>query len=440
MRLHLQQLSMAAVVLVLAACSSPTPAASPTAPAAAVATTAPAAAASPKPAAAASPASAASPVAAASPVSATNPAPAASGPASGQPVKIGLSAAFSGPTAYLGQSAQNAVQMAVDDYNARGGFKGRPIQIVTEDNQNQPSAAVTSVTRLIDSDGVLAVLGELGSSVTIAAMPIFLEKKIPNIAYVDTNAKIYDMMGVGGNPWVFRINADDSTMSTPFAALAQQAHKSYAIIAQNDDFGRGATAIYQPLFQKAGVQVTSTSYYDVGTADFRPILSKVKAENPEGIFYIGLANDGAVLMHQYQELGLTQPILSRGALATNEFIDRIKDIPHVADGVQEAIVWTPGEDLEMEARYQQKYGQPIVVHGAMAYYAWQVLQRALDAAPSAEPQAIRDAIANVDFTLPGLGPIKFDDHNQAYPNMALAGIQNGQIQFDKVLPTSKNPT
>src|SRR5258708_613401 len=179
-------------------------------------------------------------------------------------------------------------------------------------------------------------------------------------------------------------------MSTPFAALVQQAHKSYAMIAQNDDFGRGATAIYQPLFQKAGVQVTSTSYYDVGTADFRPILSKVKSENPEGIFYICLANDGALLRHQHQELGLTQPVLSIGALATNEFIDRIKAMPHVADGLKEAIVWTPGQDPDMEASYQQKYGQPIIVHGAMAYYAWHVLQRAPDAAPSADPQAIRD--------------------------------------------------
>jgi branched-chain amino acid transport system substrate-binding protein len=355
----------------------------------------------------------------------------------GEPVKIGLSAAFTGPTAYLGQSAQNAVQMAVDAYNAQGGVRGRPVQIVVEDNQNQPSVAVTSVRKLIDSDGVVAVLGELGSSVTLAAMPVFQEKGIPNIAYVDTNAKIYDMMGVGGNPWVFRINADDNTMAGAFAQLAEQQHKSYAIIAQNDDFGRGAQAIYAPLFDRAGTKVTSSNYYDVGTADFRPILTKVKAENPEAIFYIGLANDGAVMMHQYAELGMTQPIVSRGALATNEFLDRIKDIPHVADGLIEAIVWTPGEDPAMEAQYQQRYGSPIIVHGAMAYYAWQVLQRALDAAPTTDPAALRDAIAGVDYTQPGLGPIKFDDHNQAYPNMALATIDNGQIKFLKTLPTDK---
>jgi branched-chain amino acid transport system substrate-binding protein len=414
-------------LLVLTACT-------PAAPSAPAATSAPPAgtAAPAKPAAAQTPAAGAA--AASTPAAAGA---AAAKPASGEPVKIGLSAAFTGPTAYLGQSAQNAVQMAVDAYNARGGMKGRPIQIVTEDNQNQPSVAVTSVRKLIDSDGAVAVLGELGSSVTIASMPVFLEKKIPNIAYVDTNAKIYDMMGAGGNPWAFRINADDNTMAGPFAELAQQLHKSYAIIAQNDDFGRGAQAIYAPLFDKNGVKVTSSNYYDIGTADFRPILSKVKAENPEAIFYIGLANDGAVMFHQYAELGMTQPVVSRGALATNEFIDRIKDIPHVADGVQEAIVWTPGEDPDMETQYQQKYGQPVVVHGAMAYYAWQTLQHALDLATAPEPQAIRDAIAKVDFQQRGLGPIKFDDHNQAYPNMALATIEDGQIKFLKALPTAK---
>ena len=375
---------------------------------------------------------------AAKPAAASTPGAGTTGQAaSGEPVKIGLSAAFTGPTAYLGQSAQNAVQMAVDAYNAKGGMKGRPVQIVTEDNQNQPSVAVTSVRKLIDSDGAVAVLGELGSSVTIASMPVFLEKKVPNIAYVDTNAKIYDMMGAGGNPWAFRINADDNTMAQPFADLAQQLHKSYAIIAQNDDFGRGAQAIYAPLFSKSGVKVTSSNYYDIGTADFRPILTKVKAENPEAIFYIGLANDGAVMFHQYAELGMTQPVVSRGALATNEFIDRIKDIPHVADGVQEAIVWTPGEDPDMEAEYQQRYGQPVVVHGAMAYYAWQTLQHALDIATAPDSQAIRDAIAKVDFEQRGLGPIKFDDHNQAYPNMALATIEDGKIKFLKTLPTAK---
>jgi branched-chain amino acid transport system substrate-binding protein len=132
MNTRLLQPALAVGLVVLAACTPATPSTP------AVTSVPPAATAAPaKPAAAPTPATGAA--AASTPAAAGAP---ASKPATGEPVKIGLSAAFTGPTAYLGQSAQNAVQMAVDAYNAQGGMKGRPIQIVTEDNQNQPSVAV----------------------------------------------------------------------------------------------------------------------------------------------------------------------------------------------------------------------------------------------------------------------------------------------------------
>ncbi|MDE3076829.1 MAG: ABC transporter substrate-binding protein, partial [Chloroflexota bacterium] len=361
---------------------------------------------------------------------------AAAKPAGGAPVKIGLSAAFSGPTAYLGESAKNAVQIGVDKFNAAGGVAGRPVQIVTEDNENKPQSAVTSVRKLIDSDGVVAVIGELGSSVTLAAMPVFKEKQVPNVAYVSTNPSIYGQMGAGGNPWVFRVNADDNSMAHAFSKQLIQAHKSYAIIAQNDDYGRGAVKAYDPLLKAGGVKITSEQFYDIGTPDFRPVLSKVKSENPEALLTIGLANDMAVMFHQYKELGLKLALYSRGAVATNEFLNRIKDIPNVADGLQEASVWTPGEDQTLETEYQKRYGQPVVVHGAMAYYAWEAMAQALKTVTDPTPKNIRDALAKVDYQQQGLGPIKFDDHNQAYPNMALSGIQGGKLKFSGTLPTA----
>src|SRR5436309_1767744 len=105
MNARLLHSALAVGLLVLAACTPAAPAATAAPPAA---TAAPA-----KPAVAQTPPTGAA---------------AAGKPATGEPVKIGLSAAFTGPTAYLGQSAQNAVQMAVDAYNAQGGMKGRPIQ------------------------------------------------------------------------------------------------------------------------------------------------------------------------------------------------------------------------------------------------------------------------------------------------------------------------
>src|SRR5579871_111036 len=311
------------------------------------------------------------------PTAAPTSAPAAA--ASGQPIKIGMSLPLTGPTAYLGESAVKAVQMGMDDWNAKGGINGRMFQLVKEDNANDPQQGVTVSRKLIDVDNVPVVLGQLNSSVTLAAMPVFLEKQVPDIAYVDTNRKIYDGMGVGGNPWVFRINVDDQMIADSFASLLAQQAKSYAIVAQGDDFGRGAAALYEPRLKAAGVNVTSTSYYDIGTQDFRPILSKIQSENPEALLLIMLASDGAVFMRGYGELGLKQKIYSRGALVSKEFMDRISDNPGLAEGIVEATVWTSGEDPTMENEYQTRYGEPPVIHGVMAYYAFQTVAQALKA-------------------------------------------------------------
>jgi len=372
---------------------------------------------------------------------ATQPTAAAAAPAAatgGQPIRVGMSMPLTGPTAYLGESAQKAVQMGMDDWNTRGGINGRKFELIVGDNANQPQQGVTVSRKLIDVDKVRVVLGQLNSSVTLAAMPVFLEKQIPSIAYVDTNRKIYDAMGVGGNPWVFRINADDSLMADAFSGQLAQAAKSYAIVAQGDDFGRGAAALYEPRLKQAGVSVTSTSFYDIGTADFRPILSKIQSDNPEALLLIMLASDGSVFMRQYAELGLKQKIYSRGALVSNEFMDRIKDNPKIAEGIIEATVWTSGEDPDMEAAYQKRYGDPPVIHGVMAYYAFQTLAQALKANGGDDGSTgIQAALKKVDYEQPGLGHINFDDHDQAYPNMSLATWKDGKIVLLKAIPMSE---
>jgi len=358
--------------------------------------------------------------------------------ASSQPIRVGMSMALTGPTAYLGESAQKAVQMGMDDWNAKGGINGRKFELVTGDNANQPQQGVTVSRKLIEVDKVAAVLGQLNSSVTLAAMPVFLEKQIPSIAYVDTNRKIYEAMGVGGNPWVFRINADDSMMADSFAEQLVQEAKSYAIVAQGDDFGRGAAALYEPRLKQGGVTVTSSSYYDVGTADFRPVLSKIQADNPQALLLIMLASDGAVFMRQFAELGLKQKIFSRGALVSKEYFDRIKDNPKLTEGIVEATVWTSGEDPDFETAYEKRYGEPPVIHGVMAYYAFQTLAQALKANGGDDsPTAIQSALKKLDYDQPGLGHISFDDHNQAYPNMSLATWRENQIVRLKTIPTKK---
>ena len=357
--------------------------------------------------------------------------------AAGGPIIVGMSAPMTGPTANLGKNAQKAVQMGIDAINANGGINGRQLQLVVEDNGGVPAQGVSASRKLIDVDHAVVVLGQLNSSVTLAAMTVFAEKQVPSIAYVSTNATIYDKMGVGGNPWVFRINADDSMMADAFTSyLVDSGAKSFEIVAQGDDYGRGAASQYSCRLQKANVKVYSTDTYDIGTADFRPILNKIKSNNPDALLTVMLANDGAVFIHQYAELGLTQPIYSRGALVSQEFLNNIKDNPSLGNGIVEASVWNFKQDQDLVNKFQQTYNETLLVHGAMAYYAFEAFAHAaMDAKGDTSPQALQKALQNVSYDQSGLGHISFDDHDQAYPNMSLATITNGQVDLLKTIGT-----
>src|SRR5437763_369084 len=99
---------------------------------------------------------------------------------------------------------------------------------------------------------------------------------------------------------------------------------------------------------------------------------------------------------------------------------------------------TSGEDPDMEGAYQKKYGDPPVIHGVMAYYAFQTVAQALKANGGDDsPVGIQTALKKVDFDQPGLGHINFDDHDQAYPNMSLATWKDGKIVLLKAIPTKK---
>ena len=358
--------------------------------------------------------------------------------AAGGPIIVGMSAPMTGATANLGQNAQKAVQMGIDAINAQGGINGRQLQLVVEDNAGVPAQGVSASRKLIDVDHAVVVLGQLNSSVTLAAMPVFKEKQIPSITYVSTNATIYDQMGAGGNPWVFRINADDSMMADAFTSYLVDSAKSFEIVAQGDDYGRGAAAQYSCRLQKAGVKVFSTDTYDIGTGDFRPILNKIKSNNPAALLTVMLANDGAVFMHQYAELGLTQPIYSRGALVSQEFLNKISDNPSLGNGIVEASVWNFKQDLDLVNQFKAKYNETLLVHGAMAYYAFEAFAHAaMDANGDTSPQALQSALQNLSYDQTGLGHISFDDHDQAYPNMSLATITNGQVDLLKTIQTHK---
>jgi branched-chain amino acid transport system substrate-binding protein len=339
------------------------------------------------------------------------------------PITVGLSAPLSGTYAYIGQNILNGLQLGIDAVNAKGGAGGRQLKLVQADDACDPGQAVTAVNKLI-SDGAAALFSSC-SGATLAQMAQAKTANIPLIASDASNPTISTQSGVGGNEWVFRINADDTVISAGLSGYIAQKATSVVAIAENDDFGRGGVAAYQAALPKAGVKFLDAQYYTPGLADFRPLLSAVQAKNPDAILMIMSSRDAATLVRQIRSSSANYQLFGRGFLST-EFLTALGDAS-LANGITGADFWALGMEPDFDSAYQKKYGTPPPPDSAGPYNAAFVLAKAIELGGGSSPQQIRDGLSKVDIQL-AWGPAKFNDHNQAHPNIVIETVENGQIK------------
>ena len=358
------------------------------------------------------------------------------------PIRIGFASAMSGPAAITGEGVRWGATLAVEEINAKGGVMGRKLEAFFADNKAQPGEAVSAVRKLVDVDQVDVIIGQTHSGACLGAMPVVKELGVPMVIEACSHPQIRALSGKGGNEWTFRVALDDEIMAYTFARyMARQGVKSSSILAMNNDFGRGAANAYDAAFKKANVKLLSTEFFDPGQPDYRPVLTRLKRANPETILAVILASDGAPFMRQFRELGLTQRVFSRGSLGSAEFLYQVRDNPKIGDGVIEASYWITGLDPDWDKKWTERYKVPPRIHGSLAAITlkWAVvpaLEIALKKHGKADRQTIRTALEEVDVKDSPLGPIKFDANHQAWINMILIEIRDGQLHILEKLPTS----
>ena len=358
------------------------------------------------------------------------------------PVKIGFASAMSGPAAITGEGVRWGATLAVEEINARGGIAGRKIEPYFADNKATPGEAVSAVRKLVDVDNVDVIIGQTHSGPCLAAMPVVKEIGIPMVIESCSHPKIKEMSGKGGNEWTFRVALDDEIMAHTLAKyMAKKGVKSSSVLAMNNDFGRGAAAAYDVAFKSAGIKLVSTEFFDPGQPDYRPVLARLKRAGAETLLGVILASDGAPFMRQFRELGLTQKIYSRGSLASVEFLHQVRDNPKIGDGVLEAGYWVAGLDPDWDRKWTEKWKVPPRIHGSLAAITlkWAVVpavELAIKKHGKADRASIRAALEEIDVRDSPVGPIKFDEHHQAWINMIMIEMQDGKLRIVEKLPTS----
>jgi branched-chain amino acid transport system substrate-binding protein len=347
-------------------------------------------------------------------------------PAKGEPILIGTIQPLTGPYAAFGVKFYQAYNMAADEINEAGGIKGRPLKIVFEDSQDKLDLAQTAARKLVENPKIMALMGGRLSGAGLAIAQLAEREHIPYL--VDHPSA--DVITKSGFQWTFRLNPASSFNSVPLQRFMKEYAKdikTVALLYENSVYGKGVTEPFKAWLGQNGYQVVVSELYPPLALDYRDLLNKVKAQNPDLLFLASNIPDSALIIRQSHELGLTPKMISgAGAgFSINEFIEQAGDS---ANTVFSTGPWSGNpKDPQVQAlaeKFYKRFGHYPKEHEAEGYAAVYVMADALRRAKSISRADIHEALAATDLQT-NFGPVKFENF-EGYTNQN-NGLKNGQV-------------
>ena len=229
------------------------------------------------------------------------------GEASRDAIRVGHFASLTGDTATFGQSADRGMQLAIQEINAAGGVLGRPLELISEDDRSVTEEARSAAQKLLQRDGVVALLGEVASSRSLAAAPEAQRARIPMISPASTNPKVTEV-----GDYVFRacfIDPFQGAVMARFAAQELGARRVAILLDYKQDYSVGLADYFRRTFKELGGEIVADERYTGGDIEFRAQLTTIRAAKPDAIFVPGYYTEVGLIAKQARELGIDVPLL-----------------------------------------------------------------------------------------------------------------------------------
>lgn len=356
-------------------------------------------------------------------------------------VKIGGLYPLSGENAIMGQGNADGLALAINEINQAGGIKslgGAKIEIVWGDTQGKPEIGISEVTRLVQQENVVAIVGAYQSSVTTPATQEAERLKTPFLVSMAISDKITER----GFKYTFRVcpkaswyAKDQVTFLQDLKDLAGLEVKQVALLHEDTDFGESTAEGQKKYLQEAGMEMVLEVKYSSSAADLTTEVSKIKASNPDAVLTVTYLNDALLIARARQALGLMNiPFIdAAGGTLDAEFV---KQLGPAAEGWFTEVEFSKfavGANVLNDA-FKAMFGEDITGNGAYAYQAGYVIADALERAASIDREAVRAALAATDMragthhVVMPTDRIYFDESGQN-PNAPLfiVQIQNGEL-------------
>ncbi|HWR10813.1 MAG TPA: ABC transporter substrate-binding protein [Rectinemataceae bacterium] len=310
----------------------------------------------------------------------------------GEPIYIGVSGPLTGANAQYGLAWKKGFELALDEINGSGGVRGRPLQYIFTDTQNDPKQTVAVAQKYIADPRIVLATGDFSSTSSMAASALYQRAGLVQFGFNNSNP-----LFTNGGDFIWSNSPSQSNEAPAHAAYVRDLGlKRVAVFQLNTDWGKVTGDLTVAALKKYGVEVPLRETYLPDEKDFKPSITKAKSLKLDGIVFVSYVNDASLLIQQIRGQGIDLPIVSNGSQATAQF-------PELAGPAAEG-VYVAGDfsadDPRAEVKtfvkkWQAKHpGQEIDYFAVHAYDSLKLAAAVIELGGT-DRRAVRDAFAKV---------------------------------------------
>ena len=342
-------------------------------------------------------------------------------------IKIGAMGPLTGDLAIYGTAVDNGIKLAVEEINAAGGILGKQVECTFLDEKGDSTEAVNAYNRLVQNEQVVAIIGDVTSTPSIAVAQASVQDGIPVVTATGTDASITQ---AGEN--VFRVCFIDPYQGEVMASYAMNklnAKKAAILYNASNDYSIGLTKAFEEEAAKGNLQIVAKESYNKGDVDFKTQLTKIAASGADVLFLPEYYEEVAQIIPQAKAAGIEMTML--GADGWDGVKDKVQDKAQL-EGALFCCGYSPeSTDENLQAfiqKYKDKYGEEPKGFAAQGYDAMYLLKAAMEKAGSTEKTAVVAALKGIDFT--GVtGEIVFDENRNPIKGVVVNTFKDGEVKF-----------
>lgn len=353
-------------------------------------------------------------------------------------VPVGVIFGLTGSVAQYGTPQLNGVRLAEEEINASGYLGDAELVFLSEDGGSDREVSIAAMTKLIEQDGVVSVIGPTLSSQAFAADPIAAEAGVPVMGVSNTANGITVM---NNDPeldqFVFRNSLPESGVipGTVETAIDVLGIENVAILyGDDDDFTYSGYEVFADTLFELDIEILLEETFSRGDTDFLVQLTKIVDEEPDALVVSALIAEATQIVNQARQLGYEGPIIGGNGFNSPGLIT---DAGENAEGVIVGAAWNisnPNElSIAFTQNYEDAYGNAPDQFATQAYTGAWLMATAIRCADSTDSAAIRDALAAIEGFNSPLGEFAFsEDRNPIHPPVVQIVDEGGFQVFDEV--------